>query len=28
LMVDALHARWRTVGIRRDPCCAVCAKEA
>jgi len=25
-MVDALHARWRTVGIPRDPRCAVCGK--
>jgi len=25
LMIDALHARWRTVGIMRDPACAVCA---
>jgi len=24
LMVDALHARWRTVGIQRDPGCEVC----
>jgi len=27
LMVDALHARWRTVGITRDPCCGVCGKQ-
>jgi len=26
LMIDALHARWRTVGITRDPACAVCGR--
>jgi len=26
LMVDALRARWRTVGIVRDPTCAVCGQ--
>lgn len=27
LMVDALHARWRTIGIGKDPQCAVCGSS-
>jgi len=27
LMVDSLHARWRTVRMTRDPACAVCGQR-
>jgi len=28
LMIDALHARWRTIALARDPHCAVCAQHS
>jgi adenylyltransferase/sulfurtransferase len=27
LLLDAKHAEWRTVRVKRDPACAVCAKR-